>query len=400
MNATVISVSQVNRYVKSLLDDDANLRSLFVIGEISNFRENYVSGHLYFSLKDENSVIKAVMFKTEAARLKFIPTDGMKVICQARLSCYEKDGSYQLYVAYMQPDGAGAAAIKFQQLKEKLEREGLFSAENKKTLPRFPKKLAVITSDTGAAVRDVLNVHERRFPLCEILLLPVTVQGEGSAKLIINAIEYANKNSISDVILLTRGGGSAEDLSVFNDEALVRAVALSKIPIVSAIGHQTDFTLCDFAADLRAPTPSAAAEIILPDKEELKIYLDSLVSVLNKTTTFLLERYSNRLLTAQSSPSLSKTENCFIKTVQRIESLENDLANAFENSILGRENSFQNAVNSLELVSPLKILSRGYAVLSKDNKTIKSIKQLERNDKITVRLSDGSANCEIVDLEK
>ena len=263
----VLTIGQLNAYVKSLLDGDDNLNHVYVSAEISNFTNHYRTGHFYFSLKDENAVIRAVMFRSSAQRLKFLPQDGMRVIVRGRVSLYEWDGQYQLYVDDLQPDGVGALNLAYEQLKEKLSKEGLFAPERKKTLPRYPMRVGVVTSPTGAAVRDIINVLSRRFPLAQIILQPVQVQGADAPGQIADAIRLFNEKKAADVLIVGRGGGSLEELWAFNEEEVARAVAASEIPVVSAVGHETDFTICDFAADLRAPTPSAAAELCVPDAQ-------------------------------------------------------------------------------------------------------------------------------------
>ena len=263
----VLTIGQLNAYVKSLLDGDDNLNHVYVSAEISNFTNHYRTGHFYFSLKDENAVIRAVMFRSSAQRLKFLPQDGMRVIVRGRVSLYERDGQYQLYVDDLQPDGVGALNLAYEQLKEKLSKEGLFAPERKKTLPRYPMRVGVVTSPTGAAVRDIINVLSRRFPLAQIILQPVQVQGADAPGQIADAIRLFNEKKAADVLIVGRGGGSLEELWAFNEEEVARAVAASEIPVVSAVGHETDFTICDFAADLRAPTPSAAAELCVPDAQ-------------------------------------------------------------------------------------------------------------------------------------
>ena len=268
-----VTVSQLNTYIRSRMEEDPTLQSLFVVGEISNFTDHYRSGHLYLSLKDEKSVIRAVMFAQYARRLRFRPEDGMKVIARGRVGVYEANGQYQLYIEDMQPDGLGALNLAFEQLKQKLEKEGLFARERKKPLPKYPERIGVITSPTGAAVQDITTILARRFPLAEIVFCPVLVQGEGAAPQIVKALEEMNRRQAADVIILGRGGGSLEDLWAFNEESVARAVAASEIPVISAVGHETDFTICDFAADCRAATPSAAAELAVPDQLALKASL-------------------------------------------------------------------------------------------------------------------------------
>ncbi|MCH5303946.1 MAG: exodeoxyribonuclease VII large subunit, partial [Ruminococcus sp.] len=268
----IITVSQLNYYVKSLLDNDPHLTNVFLTGEISNLTDHYRSGHIYFSLKDKNAVVRAVMFAGNARNLKFKPEEGMKVIVLCRVSLYEATGGYQIYVEDMQPDGIGALTLAFEQLKKKLEEKGIFSAENKKPIPKFPKTVGVITSPTGAAVQDIRNILTRRFPSVDIVLCPVLVQGTGAPAQLINAVNLFNEYDLADVIIIGRGGGSIEDLWAFNDENLAYSIYASNIPVISAVGHETDFTICDFVSDLRAPTPSAAAELAVPDREELLSY--------------------------------------------------------------------------------------------------------------------------------
>ena len=291
MNVNVLTVSQLNFYIKSILDSDANLENIFLTGEISNFTDHYQSGHFYFSLKDNKSVVKAIMFAGFARRVKFRPQNGMKVIVRGRVTVYEPSGVYQVYVEDMQPDGVGALNLAFEQLKEKLLKEGLFDTKTKKSLPKYPQKVGVITSETGAVFWDIQNVMKRRFPLAEIVFQPVLVQGEGAAEQIIGAIKEFNEDALCDVLIVARGGGSIEDLWAFNDENLARAIADSKIPIVSAVGHETDFTICDFVADLRAPTPSAAAELVVPDAQKLISDLEYLTSYVNSLMRCRLNDY-------------------------------------------------------------------------------------------------------------
>ena len=275
-NTLVLSVSQLNRYIKMNFDADENLANIFISGEISNFTNHYRTGHLYFTLKDDSAAVRAVMFNSSAKRLKFMPEDGMKVIARGRVSVYEASGQYQLYVDDMQPDGVGALNLAYEQLKEKLQKEGLFSELHKKPLPPYPEKVGVITSPTGAAVRDIINVLGRRFPYAEIVFCPVLVQGDGAHLQLTDAVNLFNSERAADVIIIGRGGGSIEDLWEFNDEGLARAVYNSEIPVISAVGHETDFTICDFVADMRAPTPSAAAELAVPDANELQYALSAL----------------------------------------------------------------------------------------------------------------------------
>lgn len=396
MNTAMVSVSQLNFYIKSLLDGDQNLSSVFVTGEISNLSDHYRSGHLYFSLKDEKSSIKAVMFANSASRLRFLPQNGMKVIVRGRVSVYEAAGQYQLYAEDMQPDGAGALAVAFEQLKEKLRAEGLFEQSHKKPLPRLPRRVGVITSPTGAARRDIESILKRRFPLASVLLCPVLVQGVRSAKELARAVSYLDGQGMCDVIIIGRGGGSAEDLSAFNDETLARAVFAARTPVVSAVGHETDFTICDFVSDLRAPTPSAAAELCVPDREELMQKLAEQRFTMKKLVEIKLHREQARIKAYAQHRCLQNPRECYIlQNSQTLDRLSQRLASGLESGLSGKRERLSALSAKLDALSPLKILARGYAVASKDGKPIKSVKGLEKDDTFSLLLSDGSINCAV-----
>lgn len=396
MNTAMVSVSQLNFYIKSLLDGDQNLSSVFVTGEISNLSDHYRSGHLYFSLKDEKSSIKAVMFANNASRLRFLPENGMKVIVRGRVSVYETAGQYQLYAEDMQPDGAGALAVAFEQLKAKLRAEGLFEQSHKKPLPRMPRRVGVITSPTGAARRDIESILKRRFPLAQVLLCPVLVQGARSAKELARAVSYLDGQKACDVIIIGRGGGSAEDLSAFNDEALARAVFAAQTPVISAVGHETDFTICDFVSDLRAPTPSAAAELCVPDREELAQKLSEQRFTMQKLMEIKLHREQARIGALAQSRCMHDPMECYIlQNSQTLDRLSQRLANGLISGVSAKNQGLSALAAKLDALSPLKILARGYAVASKDGKTVKSVKGLKKGDAFTLLLSDGSINCAV-----
>lgn len=396
MNTAMVSVSQLNFYIKSLLDGDKNLSSVFVTGEISNLSDHYRSGHLYFSLKDEKSSIKAVMFANSASRLRFLPENGMKVIVRGRVSVYETAGQYQLYAEDMQPDGAGVLAVAFEQLKAKLRAEGLFEQSHKKPLPRMPRRVGVITSPTGAARRDIESILKRRFPLAQVLLCPVLVQGARSAKELARAVSYLDGQKACDVIIIGRGGGSAEDLSAFNDEALARAVFAAQTPVISAVGHETDFTICDFVSDLRAPTPSAAAELCVPDREELAQKLSEQRFTMQKLMEIKLHREQARIGALAQSRCLRNPMECYIlQNSQTLDRLSQRLANGLISGVSAKNQGLSALAAKLDALSPLKILARGYAVASKDGKTVKSVKGLKKGDAFTLLLSDGSINCAV-----
>ncbi len=395
MSGNIITVSQLNRYVKSVLESDGNLKSVFLIGEISNLKINSFSGHAYLTLKDEGASIKAVMFKSNASRLKFIPTDGMRVICRGEVSLYERDGAYQFYIGDMQPDGAGSIAVAFEQIKEKLAKEGLFDLEKKLPILKFPQKIAIITSETGAAVQDMINVIGRRWPLATLVMCPVKVQGEGSAEQMINALECVNKYTDCDTIIIGRGGGSAEDLWCFNDESLARAISRSKIPVISAVGHETDFTICDFVADLRAPTPSAAAELAVPDITEVMAYILGNNLRLNTFMGNYLSAFEQRLNFLINRPVLSNSYTIVDNLCLRLDNLKSRLDGRFNEIIFDAEKISAEYTAKLDALNPAKILIRGYSIAELDGETVTSIDNLKSGDSFKLILSDGSADCTV-----
>ena len=393
---TAMTVTELNGYVKSLLDSDIRLQSVFIKGEISNYKAHY-SGHRYFTLKDSSSSVKAVMFASAASGLKFAPGDGMSVLIIGRISLYPRDGAYQLYADEMYPDGAGELAVAFEQLKSKLDSEGLFSPERKKPIPFFPLRVGVITSPTGAAVRDIINVLNRRCPQAEVVLCPAKVQGEGAAQSIAEGIRLMNERKAADVIIVGRGGGSIEDLWAFNEEAVARAVAESVIPVISAVGHETDFTICDFAADLRAPTPSAAAELAVPDTAELRASLSALGSrLLTGVNTAVAVRRER--LDALKDKRVFRSSTAFIDTsreeLDRLSELITTLTlNRIESSRLLLA-ALAGRINSLD---PLSVLRRGYAAVYDSNNTvISTVSGHSAGEIISIRLSDGTLNAQII----
>ena len=395
----IITVGQLNRYVKSLLDADENLYNLYLVGEISNFTDHYKSGHFYFSLKDEDAQIKAVMFRNNASRVRFCVENGMRVIVRGRVSMYEAAGQYQIFVDDMQPDGVGALNLAFEQLKEKLQKEGLFDAAHKKPIPKMPKRVGVITSATGAAVQDILNILGRRFPLAEVVLASVLVQGEGAHEQLIAAIQEFNRNKCADVLIIGRGGGSTEDLWEFNNEDLARAVYASKIPVISAVGHETDFTICDFVADLRAPTPSAAAELAVPEQSEVQSYLDSLQNRLLRAISLKLsdERYRLSSLTEKgvfSTPALY-----FDNLRMRLMSTTNRFFSVQQKTMQEERLRLRENASKLQSLSPLSVLARGYSVTSTEGGAIvKSKTQLSIGADVEIHLADGSARCQVKEI--
>lgn len=390
MSVGILTVSQINFYIKSIVDNDPRLKSVFVCGELSNFTRHYKSGHLYFSLKDDKSLIKSVMFSSAASRLRFAPSDGMKVIVRGRISVYEPSGQYQLYVEDMQPDGAGALALAYEQLKSKLEKEGIFDSRHKKLIPQFPKKVGVITSPTGAARRDIENIISRRYPCAEIILYPVTVQGDTAPAQLVKAVEYMDGKS--DVIIIGRGGGSAEDLWAFNDERLARTIYDCNTPVISAVGHETDFTICDFVSDLRAPTPSAAAELAVPDREELFGFLLQRKDTLHRLIKAKITGGEEKLRAIHRSV-LFLPEKYIAEKSLKADICTRAFQAAVDNYISKKENSLRYSAAALSHLSPLNILSRGYALPTKNGKTVKSVKEVEKSDKIKLILNDGSICC-------
>ncbi len=385
----VLSVSQLNFYIKSVLENDPRLATVFLEGEISNFSDNYRSRHLYFSLKDSKAVVRAVMFTGNASRLMFRPENGMKILCRGRVGVYEPGGQYQLIVEDMQPQGVGALALAFEQLKRSLAAKGLFDPAHKKPIPKIPGTVGVITSPTGAAVQDIRNVLTRRFPAVDIVFCPVPVQGEAAPPHLTEAVEKLGNNRLCDVIIIGRGGGSMEDLWAFNDEALAYAIYRCPIPVISAVGHETDFTICDFVSDLRAPTPSAAAEIAVPDIRELKEGLDARARRLNAVMNRLTER--RRLCIEQRELRVREAVNRAIeeKTAQ-CDSLCAQLSDAARKLSDRHERLLLGYRSRLDTLNPERVLTRGYALVEKNGVPVGSSAALHRDDNVVLRFSDGT----------
>ena len=380
-------------------DADENLVNIFISGEISNFTNHYRTGHLYFTLKDDSAAVRAVMFNSSAKRLKFMPEDGMKVIARGRVSVYEASGQYQLYVDDMQPDGVGALNLAYEQLKEKLQKEGLFSELHKKPLPPYPEKVGVITSPTGAAVRDIINVLGRRFPYAEIVFCPVLVQGDGAHLQLTDAVNMFNSERAADVIIIGRGGGSIEDLCEFNDVGLARAFFNSDILVISAVGYETDFTICDFVADMRAPTPSAAAELAVPDANELQYALSALKNRMFLNVSSGIADRRSRLEYLTSKGALKSPDEMLSNRSQRLDTAFSKMLSSYENRIGGKKVEFISAATALSKLDPMSVLMRGFAFVSdKNGKNVYSSQALAKGDKINVRFHDGSAVCEVKEI--
>ncbi len=396
-----LTVSALNAYVKSLLDGDELLQSVAVRGEISNF-VNHRSGHLYFSLKDEGGLIRAAMFRSNASRLRFRPRDGMRVVAYGTVSLYPESGAYQLYVTALLEEGIGDLHRAFIALRDKLEREGLFSPERKKPIPRYPSRIGIVTSPTGAAIRDMLRILSRRFPAAKLILYPARVQGEGAAEEIAEGIRHFDTVSPVDTIIIGRGGGSFEDLFAFNDEALARTIAEADTPIISAVGHETDFTISDFAADLRAPTPSAAAELATPDREELRAALLAIPHRLGERLRERLGYAARRLSSLEERPCLARPGDLFREREMKLLYIDERLGASVGTGLAERGRALQVALAGLEALNPLSTLSRGYAVAEKEGGGIlHSAHEAARGDLLRLRLSDGAltARVETVNAE-
>ena len=391
-----ITVTDLNKYIKDKIANDEYLNHILIKGEISNFKHHY-TGHMYFTLKDENSLVKCIMFKSYAQKLNFTPKDGMKVYILGSVSVFERDGVYQIYAQVMEEDGLGDLYTKYQELKNKLEKEGLFDSSHKKQIPMMPKIIGVLTSQTGSVIRDIINVSTRRNPNVYIRLLPVPVQGEGAAEKIADGIRYMNENNLADVLILARGGGSLEDLWPFNEEIVARTIYESKIPIISAVGHETDFSIADFVADLRAPTPSAAAELAVPDiyevKQKILGYQNRLRISLVKKVELMKMRYEKCMASSVFKEPTRKIQEQYLIVDQYIKKLENLIKTRYEKD----KTKYIEIVAKLDAYSPLKTLSRGYSITEKDGKIVKTVNDLKEGDNILIHLVDGNKNATIRD---
>ena len=418
MNNEYLTVTQINKYIKYKFENDENLNLVYLKGEISNFK-NHSSGHLYFTLKDENSRIMAVMFRNNAMKIKFNPTDGTKVLVIGRINVYEANGNYQIYVEEMMEDGIGNLALEFEKLKKKLSEKGYFDERFKKPIPKFPKRIGIITATTGAAIRDIITTINRRYRNVELDIFPCLVQGVGAKEDIVRNINLANNFDL-DVIILGRGGGSIEDLWAFNEEIVAEAIFNSKIPIISAVGHEIDFTISDFVADLRAPTPTAAAELAVPNTIELITYINQLNIRKNKAIINLINKNKEKLLSLTSSYILKNPESIYEVKSQKIDSLvdkllyimkntlSNDynrlnnlnvsISNNIKNIMTIKTNKYINILNKLETLNPILTIKRGYTITSIDNKSINSIKNINKEDLIKTEFTDGFVKSKVVEI--
>ena len=396
MEYNPITVTDLNKYIKSKIDSDEMLNNVLVKGEISNFKNHY-TGHMYFTLKDENSLIKCVMFKTYTTHLSFMPKDGMKVIILGSVSVFERDGVYQVYAKAMKQDGLGSLYEAYEKLKAKLSEEGLFDESHKKKIPFMPKTIGVLTSNTGAVIRDIINVSTRRNPNVHIRLYPVPVQGAGAAEKIAEGIEFMNKNNLADVLIIGRGGGSLEDLWPFNEEIVARAIYNSKIPIISAVGHETDFTIADFVADLRAPTPSAAAELAVANIDDVKstlfLYNTRYKNALKKKLQLMRLSYEKCMARQTFKNPTQKINEQYIVIDMKVKAMQNKI----QLKLKEERTKFIKQVSKLDTLSPLKTLARGYSIVTdSSNKIIKSVKDLKENQNINIRLADGEKQAKVL----
>ena len=395
---SVLAVSQLNRYVKSVLDSDFRLKDLMLRGEISNFVNHYRSGHFYFTLKEGGCAVKAVMFANYANALPFEPENGMAVIVRCSVSLYERDGSYQIYVYEMQPDGKGALQLAFEQLYRRLEAQGLFSQENKIPLPRYAMRIGVVTSSTGAALQDIVNVLSRRCPMATLVLSPAPVQGADAPVGLIKALDALDRRGNCDVIIIGRGGGSMEDLWCFNDEQLVRRVAACKTPVVSAVGHEIDYTLCDYAADLRAPTPSAAAELVSEDGAALLDNLESLCSRIEMSMQQRLEKADQRLQNLLDKPVMRRPQLVVEQARSNLESYAVLLERLMREKLQQNQRELQLQTARLQALNPLARLAGGYSVTTHDGSVVSSVGQLTAGDLVDIRLSDGVVHAQVTSV--
>lgn len=399
MTYNPISVSQLNKYIKDKFEEDEYFANVLVEGEISNFKNHY-TGHMYFTLKDDKSLIKAIMFKTYTGHLDFVPQDGMKVMILGSVSVFERDGTYQLYAKAMKQLGKmGDLRAAYEELKEKLEKEGLFDQSHKKPIPMMPKTIGVLTSNTGAVIRDIINVSTRRNPNVHIRLFPVPVQGEGAGKKIAEGIEFMNKNKLADVLIVARGGGSLEDLWPFNEEVVARAIYNSELPVISAVGHETDFTICDFVADMRAPTPSAAAEIATPNLVDLEYKIDNIKNRLTRSMMNQVNFDKNRI------DYVFEKINNYLKLytikdkITQIDKIYDKINFEIENTIGIERERLKNIGIILHNLSPLATLDRGYSIVHKNNEIVNSIENIKLKEILDIKLKDGNIKCSVESIE-
>lgn len=395
------TILEINNYIKELVEEEALLQDVFAVGEISNFKNHYATGHFYLTLKDADSEIKAVMFRSYARKLKFVPQDGMKVIVHGRIGVYHQAGTYQIYIDSMHPDGVGDLHIAYEQLKEKLSKEGLFDNEHKKSIPKFPKSIGIITSSTGAAIRDIIKVATSRYPCAKLILFPSLVQGNDAPNELIKGVEYFNIVNNVDVIIIGRGGGSIEDLWAFNDEMLARSIYASKIPVVSAVGHEIDYTICDFVADARAATPSHAAEMVTPDIKEINNKLQEFNKRALNAILDNIQSYKAIVEDLANSKSLSKPMSMLDIPNLKLTNISEKLLSVFQGCFNEKKESFINVNSKLSALNPMAVISRGYgAVFDEDNKIIKNVDNVSVGDEIAIKVSNGEINAVVSKVKR
>lgn len=397
MSQQILSITQINEYIKAVIDNDNLLSGVVVRGEISNYKM-YPSGHHYFTLKDDNTALKCVMFKGNAVRLRFRPENGMKVIALGRVSVYPRDGAYQLYCTNMTVDGVGDLHAAFEQLKSKLSAQGLFDPQHKKAIPAYPETIGIVTSEAGAAIHDMLRILNKRYPLVRVRLLPVRVQGVEAPAEIVEAIKYANRHKLADVLIVGRGGGSIEDLWAFNDEKVAYAIYESEIPVISAVGHEPDVTISDYVADVRAATPSNAAEIVAPDQAALKQHLDGIYSAMIHALTRQIRACALQLKTLSNNPYLKSPKGYLEQQSKLLDSLTVHMIAAGDKVLHNKKQQYVSLTAKLDAMSPLKVLTRGYAMIQKDDKVVRSASELEPGDHINVRFSSNAAVAVVEEL--
>lgn len=395
----IYTVTQVNMYIKALLDEVQLVQSIYISGEISNFKHYYQSGHMYFTIKDEKSQLKCVMFSSDNSRLRFEPQNGMKVICFGKLGVYERDGVYQLYVRDMQPKGTGELQIAFEQLKQKLEAEGLFDERHKKPIPKYPEKIGIASSNMGAAKEDMKSVISRRFPLCEVISLHTIVQGENAPADIADSIRRLDKMGV-DTIIVGRGGGSIEELWAFNTEEVARSVFECNTPIISAVGHETDYTICDFVADLRAPTPSAAAELAVPDITSERMNINNFEITLESLINNIIVSKKAELDALIKNSALMDSDKFFDNISAKLNEYDYKMKTAVSSVVTKKESRLLQLASMLNALSPLAVMSRGYAIVSKDKNTVDSANLLKKGETIQIDFSDGEVNAVVSEVKK
>ena len=397
MNDKYLTISQINEYVKMRIDSDANLKKIFLKGEISNFK-NHTRGHLYFTLKDDNSRLSAVMFQSQAYNLKFDPEDGMNVLVEGRLSCYPAQGTYQIYVDKMEMDGLGNLYLEYEKLKKKLSEEGLFSDKYKKSIPKYPSRIGIVTAPTGAAIKDILSTIKRRYPVCETILFPSLVQGGGAAPDIVKQINKAQEYDL-DILIVGRGGGSIEDLWAFNEEMVARAIFDSKVPIISAVGHEVDFTIADYVADLRAPTPTGAAEMAVPVLSDVINNIDNLKIRLRENILKTLKQSELRLSKIKDSFILSNPLAMYEVKEEKLNNHINILNKYIKEYLNNKKHVLKLDLNSLKLLNPINIMEKGYSLVKLDDNLIKDSKDLNKGDKLDIKLYKGEVIAEVKEIK-